>query len=104
MAALSDDEIARTLERHAAEYAQAGFTPARIAQAVRQTRKAGYADITDTITTGVSGVGRTFAASANTLAAISFGAISSRLTPTRRTQMAQLLQEQLALHLQGGRG
>ena len=85
MAALSDDEIARTLERHAAEYAQA----------VRQTRKAGYADITDTITTGVSGVGRTFAASANTLAAISFGAITPRLPAARKKEMAQLLIEQL---------
>ena len=100
MAALSDDEIARTLERHAAEYAQAGFTPARIAQAVRQTRKAGYADITDTITTGVSGVGRTFAASANTLAAISFGAITPRLPAARKKEMAQLLIEQLPRPLQ----
>ena len=100
MAALSDDEIARVLERHAAEYAQAGFTPARIAQAVRQTRKAGYADITDTITTGVSGVGRTFAASANTLAAISFGAITPRLPAARKKEMAQLLIEQLPRPLQ----
>ena len=100
MAALSDDEIARVLERHAAEYAQAGFTPARIAQAVGQTRKAGYADITDTITTGVSGVGRTFAASANTLAAISFGAITPRLPAARKKEMAQLLIEQLPRPLQ----
>ncbi len=95
MASLSDAEIDRTLERHAQEYAQAGFTPARMAQAVRQTRKAGYADITDTLTMGVSGVGCTFAASATTLAAISFGAITPRLSAARKKEMAQLLVSQL---------
>lgn len=95
MAALPDAEIGHTMERHALDYAQVGFTPARMAQAVRQTRKAGYADITDTITTGVSGVGRTFAASATTLAAISFGAITPRLPAARKKEMAQLLIDQL---------
>ena len=104
MAELADAEVERIFERHADEYAQAGFSRQRLLQAVRRTRKAGHADIEDTLTVGVSGVGCRFEASATTLAAISFGAISSRLTPARRTQMAQLLQEQLALHLQGGRG
>lgn len=95
MAALSDAEIECTMQRHAVEYAQAGFTAARMTQAVRQTRETGYADITDTLTPGVSGVGRTFAASATTLAAISFGAITSRLTTARKKEMAQILIEQL---------
>ena len=95
MAALSDAEIERTMERHADDYAQAGFTPARMAQAVRQTRKTGYADITDTLTMGVSGVGCTFAASSTTLAAISFGAITQRLPAARKKEMAQLLLAQL---------
>ncbi|MDW5442789.1 IclR family transcriptional regulator [Polaromonas sp. SM01] len=95
MAALSDEEISRTMERHAAEYAQSGFTPAHMAQAVKHTRQAGYAEITDTITPGVSGVGRKFLASPTTLAAISFGAITMRLPATRKKEMAQLLLEQL---------
>ena len=82
----------------------ASICPVNCATPCSNARKAGHADIEDTLTVGVSGVGCRFEASASTLAAISFGAISSRLTPTRRTQMAQLLQEQLALHLQGGRG
>ncbi|RIX81681.1 IclR family transcriptional regulator [Acidovorax cavernicola] len=95
MAALSDAEIDRILERHTAEYAQAGFTRERMKQAVKRTRSAGHADIVDTLTEGVSGVGRTFAASATTLAAISFGAITPRLPPARKKEMAQLLKAQL---------
>ena len=71
------------------------LTPARMAHAVQQTRKAGYSEIVDTITTGVVGVGRTFSASSATLAAISFGAISSRLPAVRRKEMGQLLVAQL---------
>jgi len=95
MAALTDAEIDRILERHTAEYAQAGFTRERMKQAVKRTRTAGHADIVDTLTEGVSGVGRTFAASATTLAAISFGAITPRLPPARKKEMAQLLKTQL---------
>lgn len=95
MAALTDAEIDRILERHTAEYAQAGFTRERMKQAVKRTRAAGHADIVDTLTEGVSGVGRTFAASATTLAAISFGAITPRLPPARKKEMAQLLKAQL---------
>ena len=95
MAMLPDDEIERILDRHAQEYERAGFTPSSMAQAVRKTRLTGYADITDTITVGVSGVGRTFAASSTTLAAISFGAITPRLPADRKREMAQLLITQL---------
>lgn len=101
MAALGDEEIERIFERHAAEYAQAGFTRERLRRAVQQTRAAGHADIEDTITVGVSGVGLTFAASATTLAAISFGAITPRLPAVRRQELAALLQAELPA-LQGG--
>ena len=95
MAALPDTEIERVMERHAQEYEQAGFTPSGMAQAIKKTRLAGYADITDTITVGVSGVGCTFATSLTTLAAISFGAITPRLPADRKLEMAQLLLAQL---------
>ncbi|SDM11060.1 transcriptional regulator, IclR family [Oryzisolibacter propanilivorax] len=96
LAALEDAEAERIFERHAPEYAQAGFTRESLLQAVRRTRSTGWADIVDTLTTGVSGVGITFAASASTQAAISFGAITPRLPPQRKAEMAQLLQAQLA--------
>lgn len=95
MASLEDEEIKRIMDRHGAEYTEAGFTPARMAHAVRQTRKAGFSEIIDTLTTGVVGVGRTFSASITTLAAISFGAIAPRLPPGRRKEIGRMLIEQL---------
>lgn len=95
MAALADTEIARIMERHVAEYAQLGFTAQLMAQAVKRSRQNGYSEIVDTITPGVCGVGSTFAASPTTLAAISFGAITTRLPPLRRQEMGQLLLAQL---------
>ena len=95
MSQLSDAEIERIHDRHAEEYLHANFTRECLLQAVRRTRAIGYADITDTLTVGVSGVGCTFTASASTQAAISFGAISPRLPPERKKEMAKLLMEQL---------
>lgn len=95
MAALADAEVERIFERHVADYAQAAFTRERLLQAVRRTRTTGHADIVDTLTTGVSGVGCTFAASPGTLAAISFGAITPRLPPERKLELAALLKAEL---------
>jgi DNA-binding IclR family transcriptional regulator len=97
MSALPDAEVERIYERHVADYAHAGFTRERLLQAVRRTRSTGHADIVDTLTTGVSGVGCTFAASQGTLAAISFGAISPRLPPERKLELAQLLKAELPI-------
>lgn len=100
MAQLGDTEVERIFDRHTEEFAQANFTRERLIQAVKRTRSMGYADITDTLTVGVSGVGCTFTASASTQAAISFGAIAPRLPPERKKEMAQLLKEQLAIAMQ----
>ena len=96
MAQLPDAEVERIYQDHSAEYTQADFSRERLLQAVRQARALGYADIQDTLTVGVSGVGATFAPSAGTLAAISFGAITPRLPAERRKDLAFLLQTQLA--------
>lgn len=101
MAALADAEVERIFERHLDEYAQAGFTRERLLQAVRRTRSAGYSDIVDTLTTGVSGVGCTFAASPTTLAAISFGAITPRLPAKRKLELAKLLIAELPRRRRG---
>ena len=95
MAQLTDAEVERIYERHVEEYEQAQFTRERLIQAVKRTRSLGYADISDTLTVGVSGVGCTFTASPSTQAAISFGAISPRLPAERKKEMAKLLMDQL---------
>lgn len=95
MSALDDAEVQRIHERHAAEYALAGFARERLLQTVRHTRAQGWASIDDTLTVGVSGVGVTFSPAPGTLAAISFGAITPRLPPARKLELAQLLQAEL---------
>ncbi len=96
MATLDDGEIQRIMQRNAAEYAQSGFTPARMAQAVRRTRQAGFSEIADTVTKGVSGVGCTFRASPSTLAAVSIGAITPRVSAARKKELARMLMEEFA--------
>jgi len=88
--------VARIMERNAAEYDRSGFTPARMAIAVGRTRLSGYAEITNTVTKGVSGVGCTFHASTSTQAAVSIGAITSRLTASRKKELARLLADEFA--------
>lgn len=95
LASLSDADIADVLERNAAGYAETGFTPAALKASVKKTRQLGYSEITDTITEGVSGVGRAFQATRLTAAALSFGAITVRLPPARRKELALMLATQL---------
>lgn len=95
MAGLPDEEIALVMQRHAAEYVKAGFSRARMIKAVQDARAAGYASIKDTITEGVSGVGCAFHVSPTQLAAISFGAISTRLPDARQQELGQLLLAEL---------
>lgn len=91
MALLPDSEVLRIFKRHTEEYAQAGFPRERLLRAVHQTRVQGWADITDTLTAGVSGVGVSFAAAPGTIAALSFGAITPRLPIERKRELARLL-------------
>ncbi|WP_251864592.1 helix-turn-helix domain-containing protein [Achromobacter sp. Marseille-Q4962] len=91
LAGLPDEEIAALHGRHAAAYAQAGLGLAALLKTARKTRAAGYSEIVDTITPGVSGVGVAFPVSELTSVAFSFGAISSRLDAARRKEMGALL-------------
>ena len=96
MAKLSDEEILSIVQRHASDYAKLGFNYARIAQAVRQTRQSGYSCIADTITEGVSGVGVAFQASPTQWAALSFGAIGTRMRQERQMELGELLCEEVS--------
>ncbi len=91
LATLPDSEIARIMERNEPEFAQAGFTHSRVTFAVRKTRATDYAEIVDTVTKGVSGVGCTFQASPATLVGVSIGAITSRMSAQRKKELGRLL-------------
>lgn len=95
MASLPDDEIKQVLQRHAKDYARAGFSLTRMRKAVADTRQQGFACISNSITEGVSGVGCAFPVSATTAAAISFGAISTRLPAARKKELGQVLLQEL---------
>ena len=94
MATLPDAEIERIMKRNTAEYVLSGFTPARMGAAVERTRQAAYSEIADTVTKGVSGVGCVFQASPSSLAAVSIGAITSRLSAPRKQELALLLMDE----------
>ena len=84
----------RIMKRNTAEYVLSGFTPARMGAAVERTRQAAYSEIADTVTKGVSGVGCVFQASPSSLAAVSIGAITSRLSAPRKQELALLLMDE----------
>jgi DNA-binding IclR family transcriptional regulator len=95
MAELPDAEIAAVFDRNALEYGKAHFTLPLMMKAVTRTRAKGYAEIVDTVTAGVSGVGRTFRPSPGMLAAVSIGAIGARLLAERRRELALMLRGEL---------
>lgn len=94
LASLSDEEMAQLYARHAGAYAQAGLSAQAMRKAVARARKAGFSEIVDTITPGVSGVGVAFRVSELTQVAFSFGAISQRLDAARRAEMGALLRRE----------
>ncbi|WP_038210971.1 IclR family transcriptional regulator [Xenophilus azovorans] len=91
MAALEDAEIEDVFARNKVAYEAAGLPRATLWRAVRETRKTGSAIIIETITPGVAGLGQTLPPSLRIPAALSFGTITPRFTPARRTELAALL-------------
>lgn len=95
MAQMPDDVIHDIYQRRSALYADAGLSLAKLNSVIRRTREKGYAEIVDTITPGVSGVGCAFSLPFGAGAAISLGAISSRMNASRRTELGLLMQREL---------
>lgn len=95
LAGMSDEDIHLLMQRQAKAYSNIGFSQAQIMKAVKTTRQQGYSCITDTITEGVSGVGCAFQVSSSQWAAVSFGAISSRLPVKRQKELGLLLMREV---------
>lgn len=97
LAAASDEDIARIRSQHAQAFDAAGLTPARFEKVIARTRKTGYAEMVDTVTQGVAGVGAVIPDATGTpFAAISIAAIKPRMTPARRGELGQLLMATLS--------
>ncbi len=95
MASMPDEVIRDIYNRRSALYAESGMTLAKLGSAIEKARKKGFAEIVDTITTGVSGVGCAFSLPFGASAALSMGAIDSRMHAARRVELGNLLREEL---------
>lgn len=92
MAAATDDDVERIRRQHAQAFAAAGLDAERFQKVLSKTRKLGYAEMVDTVTEGVAGVGAIIPDAGGTpFAAISIAAIKPRMAPARRAELGQLL-------------
>jgi DNA-binding IclR family transcriptional regulator len=94
MATLDDDELEAFHARRRAEM-PVERSLAQLRRQVAQTRRRGYACTDNLVAEGVSGVGVYFEVTPGTYAAISVGAIRSRMHEDRREWIAQLMFEEL---------
>ena len=92
LAAASDEDIARIRNQHVQAFEAAGLNSAQFDKVIGRTRRLGYAEMVDTVTQGVAGVGAVLPdANGSAFAAISIAAIKPRMTPARRTELGQLI-------------
>lgn len=96
LSTLPDEEVQAYLTRHAAAFRRAGLMPAQILRAVARTRSQGFAETRGEITEGVCGVGAVIPSRNGPFAAVSIGAIESRLGASRRQELGRQLREALA--------
>lgn len=92
---LEDGQIDALYLRHAEEFAPFGYSLPELRAIIAQTRMQGCAMTDGLVTEGVGGVGMSFEISSGGHAAISIAAISSRMPPHRRMDMARLISEEL---------
>lgn len=97
LATLSDTEI---IDFHSRQHAKLSPSRANLSELmaeVQAIRAAGYASTDDSIAEGVSGVGVPFEITPTSYAAISIGAIRSRMSSERKIWIKQVICEELAL-------
>ncbi|GJG98642.1 IclR family transcriptional regulator [Cupriavidus pauculus] len=97
MSTLSDAELEAFHARHAGELPPERSTLAHLRRQSAQIRQQGYACTDNLVATGVSGVGMAFQVTPGTYAALSVGAIRSRMEEDRRRSIAALMKEELQI-------
>lgn len=97
LSALPEAEAEQIVEAAGAQYAKFGdFDSAFLRAAVIETRARGYSFLDSAATPGAAAVGVAFPPK-HPIAAISVAAISSRLAPARRVEVAKIIQKQVRL-------
>ncbi|RYY72777.1 MAG: IclR family transcriptional regulator, partial [Comamonadaceae bacterium] len=95
LAALPEAEAEHIVDSNGPRYAKFGaFEPGFLHAAVAQTRAQGYSFLDSAATPGTAAVGVAFPPD-NPIAAVSVAAISSRLGPARRAEVARIIQQQV---------
>lgn len=95
LSTLSDAEIVEFHARQRTELAPPRSVLSSLQAEIRAIRQNGYATTDDLVAEGVSGVGVPFQVTPHSYAAISVGAIRSRMAPERRQWIAEVIREEL---------
>ena len=95
LSTLSDEEIDAFHARQRTELPPERASLAQLRRQVAQTRRAGFASTDNLVASGVSGVGVSFEVTPGTFAAISVGAIRSRMRDERKLWIAEVMFEEL---------
>ncbi|MDP9877708.1 DNA-binding IclR family transcriptional regulator [Variovorax boronicumulans] len=95
LSALPQAETEQIVEANGARYAKFGaFDPGFLHAAIAETRARGYSFLDSAATPGSAAVGVAFPPD-NPIAAVSVAAISARLGPKRRAEVARIIQQQV---------
>jgi len=95
LATMNDEEVENFHARHLSELPGERRSLAHLRRQIAQTHRRGYACTDNLVAEGVSGVGVYFEVTPGTYAAISVGAIRSRMRENRRAEIARLMFEEL---------
>ena len=95
LATLTDAEVENFHARQVTDLPAERRSLAHLRRQIAQTRRRGYACTDNLVAEGVSGVGVYFEVTPGTYAAISVGAIRSRMRENRRSEIAQLMFDEL---------
>lgn len=91
LATVPDEEVERIYQRHAPAFQAAGLGREAMARNVAKTRRLGYCEMADTVTSNVAGVGAVIPHQGSAFAAVSIASTKSRLSVARRAELGQLL-------------
>jgi DNA-binding IclR family transcriptional regulator len=95
LATRTPDEIESLYKRHRTTYDDNDLSLAKMRSLVTRIQKSGYAETESLINHGVRAVGVSFEITNGNYAAMSVGAIDSRMTKDRRAWIADLITEQV---------
>lgn len=94
-ATLRDRELDQTYERRSLDYEAAGISQERLRDMVKRTRKAGYSESINLLTSGAAGVGIAITLQTNHIAAMSVASYDSAMSTSHRDEILIIFNEEL---------